>query len=324
MKNYLSLVKFSHTVFALPFAMIGFTLGVAFIKSQEFGVSNKFLSLPDSSSDFLYSYQLGDGIVQRFNLSFLNSHPMIFKFILVIICMITARNAAMAFNRYIDRKYDEKNPRTAIREIPSGIITPKNAVLFILINCALFIVTTFFINKLCFYLSPIALAVVLGYSLTKRFTFLCHLILGIGLGLAPIGAFLAVTGKFEILPLFFSFAVFFWVSGFDIIYALQDEQFDKENNLYSIPAYFGQNKAKWISRFLHVCSFLCLLGAGIYGNFIFIYWLGFVVFSGLLVYQHSLVIRFGLQKIDLAFFTTNGIASVLFGVCVITEIIMHF
>jgi 4-hydroxybenzoate polyprenyltransferase len=115
--------------------------------------------------------------------------------------MVTARNAAMAFNRYIDRKYDEKNPRTAIREIPSGIITPKNAVLFILINCALFIVTTFFINKLCFYLSPIALAVVLGYSLTKRFTFLCHLILGIGLGLAPIGAFLAVTGKFEILPL---------------------------------------------------------------------------------------------------------------------------
>lgn len=152
---------------------------------------------------------------------------------------------------------------------------------------------------------------------------MCHLILGIGLGLAPIGAFLAVTGKFEILPLFFSFAVFFWVSGFDIIYALQDEQFDKENNLYSIQ-HFGQNKAKWISRFLHVCSFLCLLGAGIYGNFIFIYWLGFVVFSGLLVYQHSLVIRFGLKKIDLAFFTTNGIASVLFGVCVITEIIMHF
>ena len=293
MKNYLSLVKFSHTVFALPFAMIGFTLGVFQATKLEVLLEPAYKEIG-------------------------------FKLALVIICMITARNAAMAFNRYIDRKYDEKNPRTAIREIPSGIITPKNAVVFIAINCALFIVTTFFINKLCFYLSPVALAVVLGYSLTKRFTFLCHLILGIGLGLAPIGAFLAVTGKFEILPLFFSFAVFFWVSGFDIIYALQDEQFDKENNLYSIPAYFGQSKAKWISRFLHVCSFLCLLGAGIYGNFIFIYWLGFVVFSGLLVYQHSLVIRFGLQKIDLAFFTTNGIASVLFGVCVITEIIMHF
>jgi 4-hydroxybenzoate polyprenyltransferase len=218
MKNYLSLVKFSHTVFALPFAMIGFTLGVFQATKLEVLLEPAYKEIG-------------------------------FKLALVIICMITARNAAMAFNRYIDRKYDEKNPRTAIREIPSGIITPKNAVLFILINCALFIVTTFFINKLCFYLSPIALAVVLGYSLTKRFTFLCHLILGIGLGLAPIGAFLAVTGKFEILPLFFSFAVFFWVSGFDIIYALQDEQFDKENNLYSIPAYFGQSKAKWISDF---------------------------------------------------------------------------
>jgi 4-hydroxybenzoate polyprenyltransferase len=318
MKNYLSLVKFSHTVFALPFAMIGFTLGVFFFMNTNImgDFVNPLLSLSTLKIKIFIKYFIEHDC--------LLTYLIIIKLLLVLICMVTARNAAMAFNRYIDRKYDEKNPRTAIREIPSGIITPKNAVLFILINCGLFIVTTFFINKLCFYLSPIALAVVLGYSLTKRFTFLCHLILGIGLGLAPIGAFLAVTGKFEILPLFFSFAVFFWVSGFDIIYALQDEQFDKENNLYSIPAYFGQNKAKWISRFLHVCSFLCLLGAGIYGNFIFIYWLGFVVFSGLLVYQHSLVIRFGLKKIDLAFFTTNGIASVLFGVCVITEIIMHF
>ncbi len=152
MKNYLSLVKFSHTVFALPFAMIGFTLGVFQATKLEVLLEPAYKEIG-------------------------------FKLALVIICMITARNAAMAFNRYIDRKYDEKNPRTAIREIPSGIITPKNAVVFIAINCALFIVTTFFINKLCFYLSPVALAVVLGYSLTKRFTFLCHLILGIGLGL---------------------------------------------------------------------------------------------------------------------------------------------
>ena len=293
MKNYLSLVKFSHTVFALPFAMIGFTLG----------------------SLWLHKNNISDTPL---------TDEILCKLSLVIICMVTARNAAMGFNRYIDRKYDEKNPRTAIREIPSGIITPKNAVVFIIINCLLFVTATFFINKLCFYLSPVALAVVLGYSLTKRFTFLCHLILGVGLGLAPIGAFLAVTGKFETLPLFFSFAVLFWVSGFDIIYALQDEQFDKENKLYSIPAYFGQNKAKWISRTLHVCSFLCLLIAGFYGNFNLVYWIGFAVFTGLLVYQHSLVIRFGLKKIDLAFFTTNGIASVLFGLCVITDIIMHF
>lgn len=245
-------------------------------------------------------------------------------FILILVCMITARSAAMAFNRYADRKYDEKNPRTAIREIPSGIITPKNALWFVVINCTLFIAATSFINPLCFYLSPVALAVVLGYSLTKRFTFLCHLILGIGLGLAPIGAFIAVTGKFEILPLFFSFAVFFWVSGFDIIYALQDEQFDKENNLYSIPAYFGMEKAKWISRILHLCSAACILAAGIYGHFHFSYWIGFVIFSGLLIYQHSLVIRFGLKKIDMAFFTANGIASVVFAIFVIADLIfMH-
>ncbi|MDB5225900.1 MAG: 4-hydroxybenzoate octaprenyltransferase [Bacteroidota bacterium] len=286
MKNYLSLVKFSHTVFAMPFAMIGFFLGWQHIATSPDAEKNLFL-----------------------------------KFILILVCMVTARSAAMAFNRYADRKYDEKNPRTAIREIPSGIITPKNAMLFVIFNCTLFITATFFINPLCFYLSPVALSVILGYSLTKRFTFLCHLILGIGLGLAPIGAFLAITGKFEMLPLFFSFAVLFWVSGFDIIYALQDEAFDKENNLYSIPSYFGVGKANWISRFLHVCSAACILAAGIYGNFHLSYWIGFIFFISLLIYQHSLVIRFGLQKIDMAFFTTNGIASVVFALFVISDIL---
>ena len=269
----------------MPFAMIGFSLGLNYVSVSS--ATHKWLHI------------LG----------------------LVLVCMITARNAAMAFNRYIDRNYDEKNPRTAIREIPSGVITPKNSLFFIKINCALFIIATFFINKLCFYLSPVALMVVMGYSLTKRFTFLCHLILGIGLGLAPIGAFLAVTGKFELLPLFFSVAVLCWVSGFDIIYALQDEQFDKENNLYSVPAYFGPAKAKWISRLLHAGCFLALIAAGIYGNFHFLYWIGLVAFSGLLIYQHSLVIRFGLQKIDIAFFTTNGIASVVFALFVICDIL---
>lgn len=285
MKSYLSLVKFSHTIFAMPFAMIGFVMGCYHI--------------PGIAEHYWWVYKLG----------------------LVLLCMVTARNAAMAFNRYIDRRYDEKNPRTAIREIPSGIIRPKNALFFVVFNCILFMVATYFINRLCFYLSPVALAVVLGYSLTKRFTFLCHLILGVGLGLAPIGAFLAVTGRFEILPLFFSFAVLFWVAGFDIIYALQDEQFDKEQQLYSIPAYFGQAKALWISRFLHLCSAICILAAGIYGGFHMLFWSGFVLFGGLLIYQHSLVIRFGLKKIDLAFFTTNGIASVLFAVFVIADIL---
>lgn len=325
MKNYLSLVKFSHTVFALPFAMIGFTLGwySLYLLGLPYGTKiGEFVSYTQT-----FKFEGTNALIKFIVTSFPYNPIYVFIFLklfLVLICMVTARNAAMAFNRYIDRNYDEKNPRTAIREIPAGIITPKNALVFIMINCVLFITATYFINQLCFFLSPVALAVILGYSLTKRFTFLCHMILGVGLGLAPIGAFLAVTGRFEALPLFFSFAVFFWVSGFDIIYALQDEQFDKENKLYSIPSYFGQNKAKWISRFLHVCSFLCLLAAGFYGHFGVLYLLGLAVFGGLLIYQHSIVIRFGLQKIDLAFFTTNGIASVLFALCVITDIIMHF
>lgn len=287
MKKYLSLVKFSHTIFALPFAMIGF-----FLAYQS--IENNILEL-----SFWYK-----------------------KLMLILVCMVTARNAAMAFNRYIDRKYDEQNPRTAIREIPSGIISSKNALMFVIVNALIFIIATYYINRLCFYLSFVALAVVLGYSLTKRFTFLCHLILGIGLALAPIGAYLAITAKFSVLPLLFSFAVLFWVSGFDIIYALQDEDFDKENNLYSIPSYFGQRNAKWISRMLHVCSMLFLIYAGIYGNFNFLYWIGIVLFVLLLIYQHSLIIRFGLQKVNLAFFTTNGIASVAFASCTIADILL--
>ena len=319
MKNYLSLVKFSHTIFAMPFAMIGFALGCNLFHNDDY-LYNQYLGKFVSSD---YMFEINRYVPEIFR-EYSTAYFIVTKLFLVLICMITARNAAMAFNRYIDRKFDEKNPRTAIREIPSGIITPKNALFFVIFNCVIFIVTTFFINRLCFYLSPVALAVVLGYSLTKRFTFLCHLILGIGLGLAPIGAYIAVTGRFDVLPLLFSFAVLFWVSGFDIIYALQDEAFDKENNLYSIPSYFGQEKAKWISRFLHVCSAACIAFAGYYGHFHLLYVLGFFVFSGLLIYQHSLVIRFGLQKIDLAFFTTNGIASVLFALCVITDIICFF
>ncbi|HQV78796.1 MAG TPA: UbiA-like polyprenyltransferase [Chitinophagales bacterium] len=301
MKKYLSLVKFSHTIFALPFALIGFFLGMYAV----------------TTSELLYANFIG---IQKFVI-FFKLHGTLFLF--VLLCMVTARNAAMAFNRYIDRKFDEQNPRTAIREIPSGIITPGNALFFISINVMLFVATTYFINSICFYLSPIALFVILGYSLTKRFTFLCHLILGVGLALAPIGAFLAVKGSFELLPLMFSFAVFFWVSGFDIIYALQDEQFDKENQLHSIPSYFGQSKAKWISRALHFGAITCLFVAGVFGNFVSVFWIGFFVFVLLLFYQHFLIFKYGLQKIDLAFFTTNGIASILFALCVITEIIMH-
>jgi len=236
--------------------------------------------------------------------------------------MVAARSAAMSFNRYLDRQFDAKNPRTAIREIPAGIITANNALILTWVSCAIFLVASFCINRICFFLSPIALFVVLFYSYTKRFTPLCHLVLGIGLSLAPIGAFLAVTGKFALLPVLFSFAVIFWVSGFDIIYALQDEEFDRSQELYSLPSWLGKVKALHVSETLHLISALCVGAAGIFGGFGPLYWTGFVIFVGMLIYQHSIVKPNDLSKVNLAFMTANGIASVLFAVFVITDIFM--
>jgi len=237
--------------------------------------------------------------------------------------MIFARSSAMAFNRYLDRNFDAKNPRTAIREIPAGIISKESALRFVIINCLLFIATTFFINRICFYLSPVALFVVLFYSYTKRFTALCHLILGVGLSLAPIGAYLAVTGEFAVLPVLFSFTVLFWVSGFDIIYALQDEAFDKSQNLHSIPAAVGKPNALRISEGLHLLSAVCVVAAGVYGHFGWSYWIGIVVFIGMLIYQHSIVKPTDLSKVNIAFMTANGIASVVFAVFVLLDIFLN-
>ena len=278
--NYLSLIKFSHTIFALPFAIIGYFLAIAYTEAQ-------------------------------FNIKL---------FVFVVLCMVFARSAAMAFNRYIDRNIDEQNARTAIREIPAGIVKPQSALIFVIVNCVLFVGTTYFINPLCFYLSPIALLVVLGYSLTKRFTALCHLILGLGLSLAPIGAYLAVTGKFNWLPLFFSFAVLFWVSGFDIIYALQDEEFDRSKNLKSIPVLLGKKGALMLSNILHLISAGFIIYAGIYANFALWYWIGASIYTLLLFYQHTLVKPNDLSKVNLAFFTTNGIASVVFAAFVLIDL----
>jgi 4-hydroxybenzoate polyprenyltransferase len=237
--------------------------------------------------------------------------------------MIFARSAAMAYNRYLDRKWDALNPRTAIREIPKGIITPKNALTFTIVCSLLFIACTYFINPLCLALSPVALAVVLGYSYTKRFTPFCHLVLGTGLALAPIGAYLAVTGHFNLLPVLFSFAVLFWVSGFDIIYALQDEEFDKQHHLYSIPAWLGKAKALRVSEVLHLLSATCVVLAGKLGHFGWLYWLGVLVFGGMLIYQHSIVKPTDLRRVNLAFMTANGIASVVFAVFVIADLFVH-
>jgi 4-hydroxybenzoate polyprenyltransferase len=288
-RTYLSLVKFSHTIFAMPFAFIGFFLAI-----KSIGVL--------------------DNVPDRFQL---NRGDLFLKFLLVIFCMVFARSAAMAFNRYLDRNFDAKNPRTAIREIPAGILAASNVLLFTIVNCVLFIVCCFFINTTCLLLSPVALVVVLGYSYTKRFTPLCHLILGVGLSLAPMGAWLAVTGHFSLLPLLFSFVVITWVSGFDIIYALQDDEFDRGEKLYSIPASFGRTKALRISESLHLLSMIFVALAGLYGAFNWIYWVGAVFFMSMLIYQHRLVNPDDLKKVNPAFMKTNGIASFVFAIFVI-------
>jgi len=280
-RHYLSLVKFSHTVFALPFAITGFFLG---IEATE--------QTPDWT-----------------------------LFLKVVLCMVFARSAAMGFNRFIDRRFDEKNARTAIREIPSGIISPGAALSFVITMSVLFIATTWLINPLCFFLSPVALSVILGYSLTKRFTWLCHFILGIGLSLAPIGAYLAVTGEFSWLPLCFSFAVFFWTAGFDIIYALQDEDFDRSEQLFSVPVWLGKRKALNLSSVIHSFTALFIIVAGISGGFGLFFWIGAGAFLALLVYQHSIVKPDDLSRVNLAFGTTNGVASVIFAVFFLLE---HF
>ncbi|HRW63621.1 MAG TPA: UbiA-like polyprenyltransferase [Bacteroidales bacterium] len=279
-KNFLSLVKFSHTIFAMPFAFIGYFLA---IHQTQYGFEWKLLGL-------------------------------------VVLCMVFARNAAMAFNRFVDREIDSKNPRTALREIPAGIIKAKSAVFFVIINSLLFIATTYFINTLTFRLSPIALLVVLGYSLTKKFTALCHIILGLGLSLAPIGAYLAVTGEFALIPVIYSVVVLMWVSGFDIIYALQDLDFDKEERLKSLPVFFGKRGALLASVLLHIVSAAGVLVAGYLASFGLVYWAGAVIFIGLLFYQHTLVKADDLSRVNVAFFTTNGIASVIFAVFTITEL----
>ncbi|HEY9176936.1 MAG TPA: UbiA-like polyprenyltransferase [Flavipsychrobacter sp.] len=280
-KDYLSLIKFSHTVFALPFALIGFSLAVIY-----------------------------------------EQHSFEWHLLLkMLLCMVFARTAAMAFNRYLDRNIDARNPRTAKREIPAGVINAQSALWFVIANCVLFVVTCSFINMLVFYLSFVALFVILFYSYTKRFTALCHLVLGLGLSLAPIGAYLVVTGYFNWLPLIFSGVVITWVSGFDIIYALQDEGFDRSNKLHSIPAALGVKNALSVSTLLHIISAALVIAAGFMASFNWIYWTGAGIFIGLLIYQHTLVKPHDLSKVNIAFMTTNGIGSIVFAIFTILSLI---
>lgn len=288
MKDYLSLIKFSHTVFALPFALVGFFLGV-------------------------YS-----GDVHTFDWRLLG---------LVLLCMVFARSAAMAFNRYTDRKIDAQNTRTQIREIPAGVISARAALIFVILCALAFVTTTWFINRLCFFLSPVALLVTLGYSYTKRFTALSHLVLGLGLSLAPVGAYLAVTGQFHLLPCLLGGVVMLWVAGFDIIYALQDIGFDTSHGLKSIPASLGADRALLVAKVIHgICAVLLALAVWMmFNNYRNLGWLtgaGAVIFLIMLISQHRLVKPNDLSRVNLAFFTTNGIASVVFGTLCIADLLI--
>ena len=294
--NYLSLIKFSHTIFAMPFALLGFVIGVFQLNNNN---------------------QNGWTVIQ----SYFSENYIVFIF--VILCMVFARSAAMAFNRYLDREFDAKNPRTAIREIPSGIISASSALRFTLMNIILFAASAYMINTTCFLLSPIAIIVILGYSYTKRFTSLCHLVLGLGLSLAPAGAFIAVTETMIPSVFFLSVAVMGWVAGFDIIYSLQDDQFDTSQGLFSIPSRLGRNKALLVSRVLHVATALLIVAAGLQFNFHLIYFIGAILFIGLLVFQQSLVKANDLSRVNIAFMTANGIASIVFSIFAIADLIIN-
>ena len=270
--KYLELVKFSHTIFAMPFAAIGFMLGV------RYGGFDWWLLLQ------------------------------------VTICMVAARTAAMAFNRLVDREFDAKNPRTATREIPSGAISPLSAKMLTVVCSLIFIATCYTINPLCFYLSPVALIVVLGYSYTKRFTSFCHIVLGLGLAIAPVGAYIAVTGEFAVLPLLLSGLVLSWVAGFDIIFALQDVDFDRKEALNSIPARLGLKNALIVSAVLHIITAMMAVVIGVFYINNLWYWVGATLFVALLTYQHCIVSPKNLSRVGLAFGTTNGVASVVYAV----------
>lgn len=278
--TYLSLVKFSHTIFAMPFAFIGYFLAAS---DESYGFSLKLL-------------------------------------ILVVLCMIFARSAAMAFNRYADYRFDTLNPRTSGREIPSGMIRRRAALIFVIVTSGLFIFTTAFINKLALLLSPVALAVVLGYSLTKRFTALCHFILGLGLSLAPIGAYIAVTNRFDLLPLIYSAIVLTWVGGFDIIYALQDDDFDRLQKLFSLPAVMGRKTALRLSSLSHLITAFLVVAAGVAGKGGYLFWAGAGIFIVLLIFQHRIVKHDDLSRVNMAFATTNGIAGLLLALFVIADL----
>lgn len=277
--KYAGLVKFSHTIFAMPFALMSFTYAVV---SSATPVGNLWILL-----------------------------------LQVVLCMVFARNVAMGFNRWADWRIDAENPRTASREIPAGKISPKAALWFVAINAIAFIITTITINSLTAWLSPVALAIVMAYSYCKRFTSLAHLVLGLSLGIAPVGAFIAVRGEFSLMPCILAFVVMTWCGSFDIIYALQDRDFDRERGLHSIPARFSIRTSLYISIALHVLTIAALAWyVYLLPHNIWI-WIGAALFTAIIILEHILVTPSRQRNIGIAFGTLNGLASLTLATFVI-------
>lgn len=265
--DYLRLIKFSHSIFALPFA-------------------------------FTSALLAADGI------------PALHQIFWITIAMVGGRSGAMGMNRIIDRKIDALNPRTESREIPRGIVKTGEALFFTGIAFALLVFAAYMLNPLCLKVSPLVLLVLFSYSYMKRFTWLCHLVLGLALSLAPLGAWIAVRGTFnaEILPL--CFAVMFWVAGFDALYGLQDVDFDKMQGLFSIPSAFGVHASLWTAKIFHLITVGLLLSMVYIFDLGILYIAGVFVAAGLLIYEHSLVKPSDLSKLNMAFFNMNGYISI--------------
>jgi 4-hydroxybenzoate polyprenyltransferase len=278
--RYASFVKLPHTVFALPFALVGVTRA-----SYVAPVTPRAVAW-------------------------------------VVVAFTAARFAAMGFNRIADRHIDARNPRTRMREIPSGALGVVEASVAVAIASVLFVFAAWRLNPLCGWLSPIALGGVFLYSYTKRFTRWSHLVLGLGMGIAPAGGYLAVTGRWSdpwwLLPAL-AVAVMTWGGGFDVLYALQDVAFDRENALHSLPAKIGERGAIRVARTLHVVTILALCAVGLVTPAGWLYWTGVAVAASLLLYEHTLVRADDLSKLDAAFFTMNGIISITFFVFVLAE-----
>ena len=279
----LEMIKFEHSVFALPFALTGALLAV-----REAGFATA---------------------------------GIIWKFLLIVVAMVAARSAAMAFNRVIDADIDARNPRTSMRHLPAGVLTRTFAWAFVAVSSLVFILAAGALNPLCLKLSPVALAVVLTYSFTKRFTSLSHVVLGIALGIAPAAAWIAIRGSLDPRILWLTAAVTFWTAGFDIIYSCQDYEFDRREGLFSLPKAMGIGGALWVSRAFHLAMLVCLVALVAQFNLGTIGWLGTAVVAALIAYEHRLVRADDLSRIDAAFFTMNGWVSVLFFVFVTADIL---